>query len=479
MGFSVVSPPSSGTLFAEIAIAEAQAQEAGNEMEGLLPQEFEETQMLKELAQLGLLKGDQKQNCFVKEESSTLPQKLQDYLCEINRPPQNKSFDLKNSDRYLSLKESFIKIKEFKVLEPHSQHLENEEERQQPNTLFKTSTTAGQALEKGRAPQSAAQLKGSATLKQQHTQARTLENKVHQDFVSNLNLKSDSQNRKNETKNETKEEPRAQEKRIEREHQEPFTRTLDKNEEREQHHRKKEQDEEEGFAGGQQDSSQREPEEEERHMGKVEKIDEAYIQKFVNYAAEESILSEIFKMRISQFDVLILFIEILKLEIKGKEQEKIARQQEREFQIIHMQKMVDNYKSQSNWTMITSLGSGILSIVSGLCPIVGHIKGQEILQGLGTIFEGIRDMKKDQLFKSIGKLTSTMAEMQKNTGQIHNTFAEGNRTFDQHMSDLYRSDYEERNRTIDEIKDHWKGIENFLYQTLQMYHDAIRQLYNA
>ena len=75
-------------------------------------------------------------------------------------------------------------------------------------------------------------------------------------------------------------------------------------------------------------------------------------------------------------------------------------------------------------------------------------------------------------------MTFAMSEMSKSTGQIHNTFAEGNRTFDQHMSDLHKTDWDENTRTMDEIKDSWKGIENFLYQSLQMYHDAIRQLYN-
>ena len=71
-----------------------------------------------------------------------------------------------------------------------------------------------------------------------------------------------------------------------------------------------------------------------------------------------------------------------------------------------------------------------------------------------------------------------MSEMYKSTGQIHQSFSEGNRAFDQHMSDLHRTDWEENTRTMEEIKDSWKSIENFLYQTLQMYHDTIRQLYS-
>ena len=87
-------------------------------------------------------------------------------------------------------------------------------------------------------------------------------------------------------------------------------------------------------------------------------------------------------------------------------------------------------------------------------------------------------MDKDKIVKMITKVTFSMSEMQKNTGQIQSTFAEGHRTLDQHMSELYRADWDESTRTMEEIKDNWKGIENFLYQTLQMYHDAVRSLYN-
>ena len=245
--------------------------------------------------------------------------------------------------------------------------------------------------------------------------------------------------------------------------------------------RKKQHDEDEGFAEGQRDNQQQQQNEEpEGKSKKVEKIDEKFIQEFVSYGNEESILSELFKMRVSQFDVLLLFFEILKLEIKGREQERLARQQEREMQLLHMQSLVENFKSQGNMLLMTSIGSGVLAIISGICPIVGYTKaGNFIQQKLGNLpfLAGIKDMKKDQFFKAASKMLFTMSETYKSTGQIHQSFAEGNRTYDQHMSDLHSKNWDENVRTMEEIKDSWKGIENFLYQALQMYHETIRQLY--
>lgn len=478
MGFSVVNTSNNTTILAEIALNEAQTQECP-ENEGLtLPQELVDAELYKELAQMGLLKGENKQFSFIREEGAALPQKFQDYLSDINRPQSNKILDPKNPNHSLSFKESFIKSKEFRVLEPHSQNLEKESQESIRSTHYKTDQAAKEPLEKGRAPQSPTQLKESGLLKQEITQSKTLENRLHKEFAPQSSGKSETADKKKEVKEEKHRE--AQQKRSEREAEILHQRVEKSDERNEQQQRRKneEQEEGEGSPDHEHNSSQQDKEESSKEEKSSIKIDSEYICQFTNYATENSIISDILKMRVSQLDVLVLFLEILKLEIKGREQERITRREERELQLLHMQKVVDNYKDQGKWTMMTSIGSGVLGIISGICPVLGHMKGDWILQKLGTFFESMRDMKKDQLFKSLTKLTFTMSEMQKSVGQIHNSYSEGNRTYDQQMSDLYRSDWEERTRSIDEIKDSWKGIENFLYQALQMQHEAIRQLYN-
>ena len=127
---------------------------------------------------------------------------------------------------------------------------------------------------------------------------------------------------------------------------------------------------------------------------------------------------------------------------------------------------------------MSSIGSGILSIFSGICPIAGHMKGDWIKEKLGGVFSSMRNIPTDTLFKGITKVTFAMGEMYKSTGQIHNTFAEGHRTFDDFMKEDNRTKADERTRTLEESKDSWKGYENCLHQILQMEHEAIRQLYS-
>lgn len=196
------------------------------------------------------------------------------------------------------------------------------------------------------------------------------------------------------------------------------------------------------------------------------------------YGLQESLLSQIVGMRVSNFDVLHLFFEILKLAIKDRDSETISRREERLLQLEHMHSVVENYQSQGKWLLTTTIMSGVLGIVSGIAPILGHMKGDWILEKLSGFFTSLKDMEKDKFFKGIMKITQTMSEIQKGMGQVQQTFAEGSRTRDEQMGRIHETQKDERTRAIEDLKDQWKGIENFLLQMLQMLHDQIRQLYN-
>lgn len=230
--------------------------------------------------------------------------------------------------------------------------------------------------------------------------------------------------------------------------------------------------------------AQKEPEKQEEVVErdareKSEAIDGGLTAKQVKeFMNSPSVLGELLEMRVNHFDVLVLFIEVMKLTLKGRDQQRISRRQERLLQLEHMGNMVENYKQQGKWMLMANLGAGVLAIASGVAPIVGHAKGDWILDKIGGVFSKLRDMNPDKFFKGVTKMTFAMSEMYKSTGQIQNTFAESANTFDRTMSDLHKSDWEEDTRTMEELKDYWKQMEQFLLQSLQTYHDVVRQLYN-
>ncbi len=475
MGFSIGGSQNTSTILAELALSDGGD---AQEMEGLtVPQELPEGETSQQTKE-GMLRGGSKEFAFVKQQGSDLARQLSDSLLDMQRPQQNKLADPKSPLHHLSFKENLLKEKMFKTLETHTSHLEKKQSQEQTPSQTsrqaqhdKAHQAARQVLKEAQTPPTAARIRENS-LKQQQSSSRTIEQRVHKELKKSEGDKA-PQRRANEG------QLRANERQTPS-LQERYDKNLDKNEEREQKRERERREEEEGFAdGGHQGSGQDDSSEGAYESDRVRTIDKAFAKEFNTYAAEESILSQIFNMRISQFDVLILFLEIMKLDLKSRELQKLARQSEREMQIMHMQKVVENYKGQGNYQLFSSLGSGVLAIISGLAPVLGHMPvGDWLIEKLGGFISSLRDMEKDKLVKMVTKVTFTMSEMQKNTGQIQSTFAEGHRTFDQHMSELYRADWDESTRTMEEIKDNWKGIENFLYQTLQMYHDAVRSLYS-
>lgn len=246
---------------------------------------------------------------------------------------------------------------------------------------------------------------------------------------------------------------------------------------------------EEGFSGNSEDKEKGNSEDhEERYL--VSKSEDSkkcvstqalqISEELTRYAqSEATFLSEIFNMRVTQFDVLVLFTEILKLTLKSKEQEKIARRQERVLQIQYMQSVADNYKEQGDAQLYANIGAGVTAILSGLLPILGPTgAGKWIHESLGQAFATLKNVKTEKLFENVAKMMFQASEMQKSMGQIKTTFAESNRTLYQQLGELHRSNWEEDTRSIEELKDYWKNIENFINQALQMNHETVRQLFS-
>lgn len=414
------------------------------EMQGLAMEGQEvEQQQMPDQASYGLMRGQEgRQHTFVAQDGPKLHESIKDTVL----PKESKSLNPKEQTEHLSFKESGVKVKELKVQPGEKPQFSNTQTQKQPSYV-KTEQFVHKTLEQQPPPQST-KLPRSPL------------------FDKNLQIKSD---KKTQTSKQEKSETREK---LTTGHNNA-TKENDKTDDREQKHKKK--DQEEGFAEDQKDGNKDQNREQENDKAvKAEGIDP---QEFLEYASQESIISQFFDVRVSQLDVFALFIEVLKLSLKGKEQERIGRRQERELQILHMENVCENYKNQGKNLLMSNVGAGVMAIFSGACPIAGSLWGDGIRDAIGNVF-GKSDLSNRDFFRSASKLTYAMSEMGKAQGQIRNTFAEGNRTYDQHKTELHKADSDESTRSMEELKDHWKNIEQFLYQQLQMQHEAARQLYN-
>jgi len=466
--------PQVSTIMAEITLANGVAAEGAEEL--FLPGEAMDGEMPE---QPGFLPGSEgKHYSFVPQDKTPLSEKFSEFFSEVQKPKEQRTFDSKGEAHTLSYKESDpIKTKEFQVQKGEKPTIDGKKEETQRPTHTKADQAARKSLETPK--QHPPATRPMARMMQGKTDVQTTKTPVEQQ------TKQNGKEVKPEKKSLEKGEVRQQQKTQAREQQprqhvdSQMTREQEKTDDRQEEQRRRD-NEEEGFAEDERQQKQDDDPNGDESF-KVSAVEKKGLdpEEVLTYAAEEStLLSELFNLRVNHFDVLTLFIEVLKLSLKGREQDRISRMRERELQLEHIQNMVDNFKQQGKWMLFSNLGSGVLAIVSGVSPILGHMKGDWILDKLSGVFSSLQDMEKDKFFKGVTKMTFAMSEMYKSTGQIQNTFAESSRTYDQHMAEIRKTDWEEDTRSMEELKDQWKNIENFLHQSLQTYHDAVRQLYS-
>ncbi|NGX61241.1 MAG: hypothetical protein K940chlam9_00724 [Chlamydiae bacterium] len=443
--------------------------------EGLLPEN--EAEQMQPQGKGFLTTPDGKHYHCQQETSSPRFQQLSKSFSETTLPKEPKNFHAKEGEKPSNLKEQGVKVKVLQTQKSESTSSEKQ-------TLDKENTRPAEKVEKLAKQQLKSQAPPSPLPKPftQKATEKQVSTPLPKKEVAKEKAKQEKTGEKGERQTKTHDSSGK-----ERTAHSPLAKeqTAKKEQETQQ---KRDRKEEEGFAEDERENNKQKYEDEgEEGVHGIEGLSSstaiaapsnAFEEKLVAYANEESILSEVFQMRVTQFDIFLLFIEILQLSLKSKEQERIARMHERQMQIEHMEEVVKTFKTEGKNTMFASIGAGVLAIVSGFCPIIGYMKGDWILGKLSGVFSSLQGMNETKFFASATKMTSGASEMQKAIGQIQGTFAQGNRSLHQHKSELYRSDTDETTRSIEEIKDQWKNIENFLYQQLQMQHDTIRQLYS-
>ena len=198
---------------------------------------------------------------------------------------------------------------------------------------------------------------------------------------------------------------------------------------------------------------------------------------FLRIMMQDSELSDFFGVRVSHFDVMTLFIELMKLEVNDNHEERVSRLEERRYQITWMEGVVKQYKSQAKFLLFAGVGAGVLGVLSGALPIIGHVGGDFMLSKLSMVYQGFNGMKRAKVFDNISKMCFSMSEMNKAMGQVQSSFCEGERSWAEHKSSLHRTDGEESTRSIEERTREFKTWSDILAQLLRMEQDLVKQLY--
>ncbi|QXE26902.1 hypothetical protein [Chlamydia buteonis] len=197
----------------------------------------------------------------------------------------------------------------------------------------------------------------------------------------------------------------------------------------------------------------------------------------VEFALTEAQLSSLMHMRVSNLDILRICAEIMKLMLNSREQENLARLEARKHLLEKAKELIESYESQAKISQWLGIATATLGIIGAAAPIIGEISGKQIL-GLIQRHTGLwKKATAHTFFKGAGKICSSLSQLTETSSKIYELKETASRTFSENYKEIFRMEHDEITRSIEEVKDHWKNMDNFLLQILQTEHDAVRSLY--
>ncbi|AFS24416.1 hypothetical protein [Chlamydia psittaci] len=197
----------------------------------------------------------------------------------------------------------------------------------------------------------------------------------------------------------------------------------------------------------------------------------------IEFSLTEAQLSSLMHMRVSNLDILRICAEIMKLMLNSREQDNLSRLEARKHLLEKAKELIESYESQAKISQWLGIATATLGIIGAAAPIIGEISGKQIL-GFIQRHTGLwKRATAHTFFKGAGKICSSLSQLTETSSKIYELKETASRTFAENYKEIFRMEYDEITRSIEEVKDHWKNMDNFLLQILQTEHDAVRSLY--
>lgn len=195
------------------------------------------------------------------------------------------------------------------------------------------------------------------------------------------------------------------------------------------------------------------------------------------HASDDRVISAVQTSTEGVFCVLNLMFAIMKLLIDQKEQEKLARREERQQHVKHIEETGANYEAQGSQMQSMAIGAGIVGILAGFMPILGHLKGDAIMGALSKLTEKFQGMETKDFFKGVSKMLMQGSEVQKQIGQVYQVKYQGKISYNENWGRLHETDGGECTRNVQEKGEAWRAYEQFNLTVLRMLQDAASSLY--
>ncbi|WP_100934124.1 hypothetical protein [Candidatus Chlamydia corallus] len=197
----------------------------------------------------------------------------------------------------------------------------------------------------------------------------------------------------------------------------------------------------------------------------------------VDFAFSESQLSTLAGRRVTNLDVLRICTELMKLMLKSRANDTMSRLEERELMEREALKLAESYSRQAKYARWLGIATATLGILGAISPMVGEISGDSILGFVQRISGRFKDATAKTFFKGVGKVFTSLSQLTEAASKVHELSESSVRAVAEYRKEIFRMRQDEVTRTIEEVKDNWKSMDNFLLNILQTEHDAVRSLY--
>ncbi|SPN74124.1 hypothetical protein C10C_0991 [Chlamydia serpentis] len=197
----------------------------------------------------------------------------------------------------------------------------------------------------------------------------------------------------------------------------------------------------------------------------------------VEFALSEAQLSILAGRRVTNLDVLKICTELMKLMLKSRANDTISRLEERELMEREAQTLAESYARQAKYARWLGIATATLGILGALSPMIGEICGDSILGFVQRISGRFKDATSKTFFKGAGKICTSLSQLTDAASKVHELSESSVRAVAEYRKEVFRMRQDEITRSIEEVKDNWKSMDNFLLNILQTEHDAARSLY--
>lgn len=195
------------------------------------------------------------------------------------------------------------------------------------------------------------------------------------------------------------------------------------------------------------------------------------------FALSEAQLSQLLRIRLNHLDILRICAEIMKLMLNSREQDLLERRTTREHFMREAKNIASSFARQAQITKWLGIATATLGIFGAVSPLIGEVGGEGLLNVIRKATGGWQRASSKTFFEGMGKICTSLSELAKVSSTVYDLRANAVRTIAESYKELFRLEHDEMLRSIEELKDHWRNMDNFLLQILQTQHDAVRSLY--